>query len=199
MQHWQLVFDGQQLEDKKLVFDYNIQSESTLDLLPHHSLHLHAPFPNWIIDDSIIITIRTLTWRTFQIHFENTNTIEYVKSRIQDMENIPTGGQSKPDLEHNFWQVCFVWRTDQQRLISGGKQLEDGHTISDCGIQEEAIILLVPRLRGGGSRDTKKLLGLVDIAQAISLCDWDGIMPGHVSLNLVIDYLARLIYRYYSA
>jgi len=33
-------------------------------------------------------------------------------------------------------------------------------------------------LRGGGHRDTKQSLGLVNTAQAISLWDWDGIMPG---------------------
>ena len=37
---------------------------------------------------------------------------------------------------------------------------------------------LVLSLRGGGSRDTKQSLGLVNTAQAISLWDWDGIMPG---------------------
>ena len=48
-------------------------------------------------------------------------------------------------------------------------------------------------LRGGGPRDTKQSLGLVNTAQAISLWDWDGIMPGPpVSLTLVV-YTAKLI------
>ena len=62
--------------------------------------------------------------------------------------------------------------------------MEDGRTISEYGIQKDVIIHLVERLRGGGS--TIKKLGLVNAAQAVSLWDWDGIMPGPVSLTSVI-------------
>ena len=48
-------------------------------------------------------------------------------------------------------------------------------------------LYLVLSLRGGGHRDTKQSLGLVNTAQAISLWDWDGIMPGRVSLTLVVN------------
>ena len=67
--------------------------------------------------------------------------------------------------------------------------MEDGRTISDYEIEKDVTFLLVLRLRGG--RDPgdlkKRSLGLVNIAQAISLWDWDGIMPGSVSLTLVVN------------
>ena len=65
--------------------------------------------------------------------------------------------------------------------------MENGRTISDYGIQDEDTLKLVPRLAGGGGPDhSKESFGLYNIAQAISLWDWDGIMPGPVSLTLAI-------------
>ena len=86
-----LIFDGQQLEDKKLVFDYNIQRQSTVDLqLPFHS---HAPLSNWIAG-FINITIKPLKGETFLIRVKGTDTIDNVKSRIQNAEAIASGEHS---------------------------------------------------------------------------------------------------------
>ena len=78
----QLIFDGQPLEDKNLVFDYDIQRESMVDLqLPfHRKFHLHAPLPNWITG-SINITIVNTKGKTYVIRVKGTDTIENVKSR----------------------------------------------------------------------------------------------------------------------
>jgi hypothetical protein len=105
----QLIFDGQQLEDKMLVFDYNIQKESMVDLqLP---FHLHAPLPNWIVG-SINIYIKIVTGKTYLIRVKGTDTIANVKSQIQQnlevMSAIPPSEHSNQVQNTISDKLAFV-------------------------------------------------------------------------------------------
>ena len=108
----QLIFKGQRLEDKKLIFDYNIQRESTVDLkrtgyITTHSLEKLSAYPR--ASRPVSFTV--------------------IKQKKKERKNLQS-------------------------------------------------------------------LGLVGIAQAISLWDWDGVIPGMVSLTLYVN-IAKLTSLYY--
>ncbi|KAF3939188.1 hypothetical protein ABW19_dt0201851 [Dactylella cylindrospora] len=95
----------------------------------------------------VTIFVKTLSGRTITIFVTLHETIDHIKQRIAEKEDIPP---------------------EEQRLVYAGKQLDDDFTLHDYGIRQLSTIHLALRILGGGPRAMYISEGFRD-----SLYDWD--------------------------
>jgi ubiquitin C len=122
-----LILAGRQLEDGCTLEDYNIQHESTVHLMFRSRLNkssLLAPRKTHETSGTIELYVETLSGKTIPISIGGSETIEVLKSKIQNKEGTPS---------------------DDQRLRFAGRELEDGRTLGDYDIQHQSTVYLMLR------------------------------------------------------
>jgi hypothetical protein len=75
------------------------------------------------------VFVKNLSGSTWVFKVQPEDTIANLKDQIMERDGIPP---------------------DEQRLIFGGKQLENDRTLTSYNIQKDSIMHLLLRLRGGG-------------------------------------------------
>ena len=101
-----LVFASKQLDDSRTLSDYNLSNESTIFMF----LRLRG---------GMKIFVKTPSNGTISIEVKPSDTIEHIKSKIQDMEGIPSNLHS---------------------LTLDGRHLDENHKIFDYSIKSESIL-----------------------------------------------------------
>ena len=127
-QEQRLIFAGKQLNDENAIEEYGIASNNTLHLTSFLLGGGETGTSGGSGSGTKHVYVRTLRGKSIAIDVNDGDTIKSVKDKITDIEGIPA---------------------DQMRLVFNGKQMEDGNTIQDYGIQDDSSIHLVLRLRGG--------------------------------------------------
>ena len=144
-----LVANKLEMDDDRTLEEHCIESEDTIRL----SWHFNLKKP--LCQDHV--TVKMITGKSIRIKVTDNLTVWDLKTRIQDKEGIPL---------------------DQQRLIVHGFQMEDGNNLEEYnGLEPDATVHLVLRLRGGGGAMMGVEFADVSSADSLKKQDWSVLAP----------------------
>jgi ubiquitin len=94
------------------------------------------------------IFVKTPAGKTIALEVEPNDTVENVKSKVQEKEGVPT---------------------DQQRLFFAGQQLLEGWTLADYNIQKDSILqLLLPQTQGANAAQSSGVTQLFAVTRSVA-------------------------------
>ena len=109
-----ITFKTLDLHDSRILSDYNIQNES--------SLNLELRPAGSSTGEEMEIFVKTLTGKTITIKVKSSNTVETLKEKIQSSQGMPP---------------------NRQKLIFGARELKDGTTLSEYSLSNWSTVHVV--------------------------------------------------------
>lgn len=132
-----LQYKGNNLEDSKSLLDVGVRGDTKMHLVLPRDIEMRGGLSKLLekrvraTKGRIQLFVKTLTGMTHSLL-------------------VHPAFDTVLDIKYDIWKETGI-PPIQQRLIWGGRILEDGQAIIDTGIKKESTVHLITRLRGGGS------------------------------------------------